>query len=67
MSGGEKTKFKVAAVLEEGNMIIFADEPTSNMDMESIGLMEESFEDYAGTLIVISHDRSFWINCVTGF
>lgn len=59
MSGGEKTKFKVAAVLEEGNMIIFADEPTSNMDMESIGLMEESFEDYAGTLIVISHDRSF--------
>ncbi|MDQ2086768.1 ABC-F type ribosomal protection protein [Herbivorax sp. ANBcel31] len=59
MSGGEKTKFKVAAALEEGNMIIFADEPTSNMDMESIKLLEEKFINYTGTLIVISHDRSF--------
>src|SRR5690606_29716206 len=59
MSGGEKTKFKVGAALEEDNMIIFADEPTSNMDVESIELMEEKFKDYAGTLIVISHDRSF--------
>lgn len=59
MSGGEKTKFKVGVALEEDNMIIFADEPTSNMDVESIELMEEKFKDYAGTLIVISHDRSF--------
>ncbi len=59
MSGGEKTRFKVAAALEENNKLLFADEPTSNMDMESISFMEEKFKEYKGALIVISHDRSF--------
>lgn len=59
MSGGEKTRFKVASALEESSMILFADEPTSNADMESIVLMEERFMAHDGTLILISHDRSF--------
>ncbi|MDD4364076.1 MAG: ATP-binding cassette domain-containing protein, partial [Atribacterota bacterium] len=62
MSGGEKTKFKVAVAIEENNLIIFADEPTSNADMESIFLMEEMFAKYKGTLVVISHDRIFLDN-----
>jgi macrolide transport system ATP-binding/permease protein len=62
MSGGEKTKFKVAAALEENNLIIFADEPTSNVDIESISLMEEMFAKYKGTFVVISHDRIFLDN-----
>lgn len=59
MSGGEKTRFKLAGALEDNCVMIFADEPTSNVDMEGIALMEEKFAEYKGGLIVISHDRSF--------
>jgi macrolide transport system ATP-binding/permease protein len=59
MSGGEKTRFKLAQALEGQNMVIFADEPTSNVDMEGIELIEKKFEEYRGALIIISHDRSF--------
>jgi macrolide transport system ATP-binding/permease protein len=59
MSGGEKTRFKLAHALSQNNLLIFADEPTSNMDIEGIELMERSFEKYKGALILISHDRNF--------
>lgn len=59
MSGGEKTKFKLAHALSQNSSMIFADEPTSNMDMEAIELMEKMFEEYKGALVLISHDRSF--------
>jgi macrolide transport system ATP-binding/permease protein len=59
MSGGEKTRFKLAEALENDSVMIFADEPTSNVDMEGIELMTEKFGEYKGTLVVISHDRWF--------
>lgn len=59
MSGGEKTKFKIAGALENESVLIFADEPTSNMDIEGIELIEQKLEQYNGALIIISHDRSF--------
>ncbi len=59
MSGGEKTRFKLAHALSQNNLLIFADEPTSNLDIEGIELMERSFEKYKGALILISHDRNF--------
>ena len=59
MSGGEKTRFKLAAVLDNESSILFADEPTSNLDIDGIEIMEERFTEYRGALIVISHDRSF--------
>lgn len=59
MSGGEKTRFKLAHALSENSALIFADEPTSNVDIEGIELMENRFEEYKGALILISHDRSF--------
>jgi len=59
MSGGEKTRFKLAIALEEKSALIFADEPTSNVDMEGIELMEKRFEEYNGALLIISHDRDF--------
>jgi len=57
MSGGEKTRFKLAAGLSHNNAIIFADEPTSNMDIEGIQLVERSLAKFAGALVLISHDR----------
>jgi macrolide transport system ATP-binding/permease protein len=59
MSGGEKTRFKLAECLSENSLLIFADEPTSNVDMDGIELIEKGFEEYKGALILISHDRSF--------
>ncbi len=59
MSGGEKTRFKLAKALENESMIIFADEPTSNMDIEGIELMEKKLAEYNGALIIVSHDRCF--------
>lgn len=59
MSGGEKTRFKIVNALENHSMVLFADEPTSNVDMRGIELMEEMFKKYQGALIVISHDRNF--------
>jgi len=57
MSGGEKTRFKLAASLSQNNAIIFADEPTSNMDIEGIELVENSLAEFSGALVLISHDR----------
>ncbi|MFU0825606.1 ribosomal protection-like ABC-F family protein [Clostridium sp.] len=59
MSGGEKTRFKLAHALSQDTLLLFADEPTSNMDIEGIELMEKSFQEYKGALVLISHDRSF--------
>ena len=59
MSGGEKTRFKLAGALENESSILFADEPTSNLDIDGIEIMEEKFSEYSGALIIISHDRSF--------
>lgn len=59
MSGGEKTRFKLAKAIEDNKVILFADEPTSNVDMEGIELMEKIFNGYKGAFVVISHDRSF--------
>ncbi|WP_186430677.1 ribosomal protection-like ABC-F family protein [Clostridium sp. BSD9I1] len=59
MSGGEKTRFKIADGLSNNSLLIFADEPTSNVDIEGIELMEKKFGEYKGALVLISHDRNF--------
>lgn len=59
MSGGEKTRYKLAEGLNKNNNLIFADEPTSNLDMEGIELLEKKFKWFEGALVVISHDREF--------
>lgn len=58
MSGGEKTRFKLAEAFIENNPILFADEPTSNLDMEGIELIGERLKEFKGALLLISHDRS---------
>lgn len=59
MSGGEKTRFKLAQSFERESRMIFADEPTSNLDLAGIELLESQFARYRGALVLISHDRSF--------
>jgi macrolide transport system ATP-binding/permease protein len=59
LSGGEKTRFKIAKSFSKDSGIIFADEPTSNLDMEGIELLDNKFKEYKGALVIISHDREF--------
>lgn len=57
-SGGEKTRFKLAVSFEEGKRLVFADEPTSDLDLEGIKLMEKCLAQQQGGLLIVSHDRS---------
>lgn len=63
MSGGEKTRFKLAVVMQNNNPLIVADEPTSNLDIEGIEDLEKALKDYKGGLIIISHDRRLLDSC----
>jgi len=58
MSGGEKTRFKLAEGLESGSSLIMVDEPTSNLDISGIELIINNFKEYRGTLLLVSHDRN---------
>ncbi|WP_394870116.1 ABC-F type ribosomal protection protein CplR [Clostridioides difficile] len=59
LSGGEKVKLKIADALSNKKNIIIADEPTSNLDKKSIGVLEDMFKRHEGALLLISHDRRF--------
>jgi macrolide transport system ATP-binding/permease protein len=59
MSGGEKTRFKLAQVFSREADLIIADEPTSNLDIPGVALIEEKFKFHKGALLLISHDREF--------
>jgi len=62
LSGGEKTRFKLAKCFNKDNDVIFADEPTSNLDVEGIELLTNKFKEYKGGIVITSHDRDFLDN-----
>ena len=54
MSGGEKTRFKIAAVLEDEPHLLLLDEPTSNMDLQGIRYLEEVLSKFTGAIVIVS-------------
>ena len=65
LSGGERGRLALAAALAKPSNLLVLDEPTNDLDLETLDLLEELVADYAGTLLIVSHDRSFLDRTVT--
>lgn len=65
LSGGERNRVLLAKLLLKPSNLIIMDEPTNDLDMVTLELLEELLSEYKGTLLLISHDRAFMDNVVT--
>jgi ATP-binding cassette ChvD family protein len=59
LSGGERNRVHLAKMLQKGANVLLLDEPTNDLDVDTLRLLEEALEDYAGCAVIISHDRWF--------
>ena len=65
LSGGEQNRLMLAKLFRQPSNVMILDEPTNDLDAETLELLEELVADYSGTVLVISHDRAFLNNVVT--
>jgi ATP-binding cassette subfamily F protein uup len=65
LSGGERNRLLLARLFAQPANVIVMDEPTNDLDIESLELLEQTLQDYPGTLLLVSHDRRFLDNVVT--
>ncbi len=65
LSGGERNRLLLARLFARPANVLVLDEPTNDLDIESLELLEQTLQDYRGTLLLVSHDRTFLDNVVT--
>ncbi len=65
LSGGERNRLLLARLFAQPSNLLVMDEPTNDLDVETLELLEELLADYPGTLLLVSHDREFLDNVVT--
>jgi ABC transport system ATP-binding/permease protein len=65
LSGGERNRLLLAKLFAQPSNLLVMDEPTNDLDVETLELLEERLGEYTGTLILVSHDREFLDNVVT--
>jgi ATP-binding cassette subfamily F protein uup len=66
LSGGERGRLMLARALAKPSNLLVLDEPTNDLDMETLDVLEEMLADYSGTVLLISHDRDFLDRLVSG-
>jgi ATP-binding cassette subfamily F protein uup len=66
LSGGERNRLLLAKLFTKPSNVLVMDEPTNDLDVETLELLEEMLSTYTGTLLLVSHDRAFLNNVVTG-
>ncbi|HEX4113545.1 MAG TPA: ATP-binding cassette domain-containing protein [Stellaceae bacterium] len=65
LSGGERNRLLLAKTMAQSSNVLILDEPTNDLDMDTLDLLEEMLADYDGTLLLVSHDRDFLDRLVT--
>jgi ATP-binding cassette subfamily F protein uup len=65
LSGGERNRLLLARLFAQPVNLLVMDEPTNDLDIESLELLEDTLREYTGTLLLVSHDRAFLDNVVT--
>ncbi len=65
LSGGERNRLLLARLFSRPANVLVLDEPTNDLDIETLELLESLLQDYAGTVLLVSHDRAFLDNVVT--
>jgi ATP-binding cassette subfamily F protein uup len=65
LSGGERNRLLLAKLFAQPSNLLVMDEPTNDLDVETLELLEELLGDYTGTLLLVSHDRDFLDNVLT--
>ena len=65
LSGGERNRLLLARLFARPANVLVLDEPTNDLDIESLELLEAALQDYPGTILLVSHDRAFLDNVVT--
>ena len=65
LSGGERNRLLLARLFSRPSNVLVLDEPTNDLDMETLELLEERLLEYSGTILLVSHDRAFLNGVVT--
>ncbi len=65
LSGGERNRLMLAKIFAQSSNVLVLDEPTNDLDVETLDLLEELLVEYQGTVLLVSHDREFINNVVT--
>ena len=65
LSGGERNRLLLARLFAQPSNVLVLDEPTNDLDLDTLELLEEQLDAYAGTVLLVSHDRAFLNNVVT--